>query len=417
MSALLQVSLVAVLPPPPPLPLVLPDSSGRASRPGLHAASTWSALEYTTQGSGGLLAVSTTQPRTGGDGTVCDTAEKDCNGHPPAELSTRLCRGAHDAGALAEIDLGTAAVLAAGNQLHMWGWNTRCEIKCRFETPDGQGRVWQTDGGWQTDGHSGTGLYPLDACSGARTLVIRGGGHCGSCRIHSESLRVEWAYAAPPFPPNAAPLPPPPWPPTHEAVAGSSGSFEWGVLIFVGIGLLCAAPGVYNARRGCRERASARATAMNLEAAGRRRSGNGARSPPPPPAEAIQAQLAPPGPSATQVPISAPPVPVTAPVPAPVPMVQAVPAEPAAEMEMVIVEGTIVLEEPTAVAGLNIAQKAEVLRSQLGVRGTIVEVADAACRELGLDVGSAMPLAERLDAALAALNGTSGPNGAGGTHA
>jgi len=292
MSALLQVSLVAVLPPPPPLPLVLPDSSGRASRPGLHAASTWSALEYTTQGSGGLLAVSTTQPRTGGDGTVCDTAEKDCNGHPPAELSTRLCRGAHDAGALAEIDLGTAAVLAAGNQLHMWGWNTRCEIKCRFETPDGQGRVWQTDGGWQTDGHSGTGLYPLDACSGARTLVIRGGGHCGSCRIHSESLRVEWAYAAPPFPPNAAPLPPPPWPPTHEAVAGSSGSFEWGVLIFVGIGLLCAAPGVYNARRGCRERASARATAMNLEAAGRRRSGNGARSPPPPPAEAIQAQLA-----------------------------------------------------------------------------------------------------------------------------
>ena len=366
-------------PPPPPPSLVLPGSSGRASRPGLNgdgdAASTWSALAYTTQGSGGLLAVSTTQPRTGGDGTVCDTAEAHCNGHPPAELSTRLCRGKHDAGALAEIDLGTAAVLAAtGNQIHVWGWNTRCEIECRFETPDGQGRVWQTDGGWQTKGHGGTGLYPLDACSGARILVIRGGGHCGSCRVHLESLRVEWAYAAPPFPPNAAPLPPPPWPPTPEAVVGS-GRFAWALaaaaLIFC---VLCL--GFLWLR--CSVRAAMR------------------RPPPPPRAAAIPTQLAPPGQG--QVPIP----------------------EPMAETEVVIVEGTIVVEEPTrpptAVAGLNIAQKAEVLRSQLGVRGTIVEVADAACRELGLAAGSAMPLAERMDAALAALNNTSGPNGTRGPH-
>lgn len=388
---LMQFSLAAASPPlpqalPPPPPPVLPSSSGRASRPGLrgrgHAVSTWSALAYTTQGGGGLLAVNTRQPRTGGDGVVCDTAEADCNGRPPAELSTRLCHDAHDAGAHAEIDLGTAAVLAAGNQIHVWGWNTRCEIECRFETPDGQGRVWRTDGGWQTDGHSGTGLYPLDACSGARTLVIRGGGHCGSCRVHLGSLRVKWTYAGPPFPPNAAPLPPPPWPPTPEAVvAGVDGSTIMGIIIPLGIIFLCLVMPVYNARRGCRERAVERARERV------RTHGNGARSPPPPtPAVAVPAQLAPPG----------------------APVVQAVMGEP--EAEVIIVEGALVVEEPTqpptAVAGLNIAQKAEVLRSQLGVRGTIVEVADAACRELGIDARSAMPVAERMDAALAALNGT-----------
>ena len=209
--------------------MVLPGSSAHAARPGGHE-STWASLQYSTSSSfdGPLtLAISTRQPRTGGSGTpqqLCNTAEATCDERPPGELATALCRGAHYAGASATVDLGTNVVFAAGNKIYVWGWNTRCEIDCHFESAVGKRRVWRTDGGWQTHGHEGTGLYPLDVCAGARTLVIRGGGHCGSCRIHRGTLFATWAYKGPPFPPDAAPTPPPPWPPTPETVRTSANS-------------------------------------------------------------------------------------------------------------------------------------------------------------------------------------------------
>ena len=137
--------LLLLLPPfvaAEPLTGVLPGSSGEAWRErgaNTGTESVWTSLTWTIPLNKSLIPqVSTRHPRTGGDADVCDSAEAECNDKPSPELSARLCKGPHDAGAHAKIVLGTDAVIAAGNKLHGWGWNTRCEVGFRLAKAEGE---------------------------------------------------------------------------------------------------------------------------------------------------------------------------------------------------------------------------------------------------------------------------------------
>ena len=344
-----------------PLHGTLLGSSGSATRP--TASSHWNALSWRRQDS--RIYVPTTaesQPRTSGDAGPCDSAEASCSNRPPAELSARLCAGKHNTGASAYINLGQTAVMTPNNKVHVWGWNTRCEITCEFGALDGETRRTHTLGGWETNGHEGTGLYPLDSCAGASTLMIRGGGQCGSCRIYGGNLDIGFLYKGPPFPPDAAPNPPPPWPPAPEAVPRSRSFIGiFAPIIIVAISLFILMACMCSARR---RKPPARTRPARV-----------------PPARALD------GP--------------------PVSAISAVASSTtSADCAPIVVMG-VAVEEPRIELppeGLTLKQKVDVLIAELGLTvGPVVHVANEAVRTLGLQLAEGATLAEKIEKAFAEI--------------
>lgn len=391
----------------------LASSFGRASRPGAGRTSLWQGLAYSERQDGQLI-IDLTQPRTSGlnSGTPCATSEAECNGRPPADLSARLCRGPHDAGARAEIDLGPQAVLTSENAIYLWGWNSRCHVRCTF--PDG--RLYRP-GSWQTNGHQHTGRYPIQPCAGARMLALSGGGHCGGCWVDGGRLSAQWAPAAvPPFPPGAAPTPPPPWPPVPASNVEDLAWFPFGLpLVLFGLLLACC---VFSRRKRGRRpsstlddrRAAAYATRASREAPttapGRGRGEGGS---------AANLAL---GRAAARPPRAAPPPAIGQAVSVPsielceivegVPVVEvfgrAVPATAlgasASPVAAAVAPTSPLTPTATVPARLTLAQRADRLRELLELEeGSLAETAARACRELGVATDG-LSLAAQVDAAL-----------------
>lgn len=196
----------------------LPGSSGRASRPN-GGTSTWDYLNATLSVGDGIVRLDTKQPPTGGPQSTCDIVEAppaECNRLPPGALEAKLCEGSFNAGAEAFIDVGSTMVIAGSNFIHIWGWNAQCEVRC--EAPSGF--VFQKR--WRTSGQQQEEAHQLSECFGARTILLRGGGRCGSCVFNRDAVSATQPLflshlppPAPPHPPERAPSPPPPWSPPH----------------------------------------------------------------------------------------------------------------------------------------------------------------------------------------------------------
>ena len=382
------------------------DGSWATARRYSNYKSTWDPLVYTEDGSG-LLSINAVQPTSnltysGGTGTPARGEGANLNNRPPGAIEAKICEGKHDPAASFQIDLGSTATLTSTNQIYVWGWNSRCEVTCKWTS----GRQWQS-GGWQTEGHDNTGEYPIPMCGGASELHVRGGGHCGGCWVHGDVIRAQWRPAAvPPYPPSLAPTPPPPWPPAPASVAAGSGFSLWTIWpIFVCLVLMC-----------------------NKKHGRHRRRGNGNRAPPPRPRLPAQTATQRAATSSTAVPrASSSSSAAATSMPVAVGTVVAADAVSATATDAAVVTGvlvpqeggavegiemqavTVVSAEPPAVSGeMTIAAKVEVLRRQLGIEGTatMAEVVGRATHELGIaeEVNGA-PLARKVDAALAALRG------------
>lgn len=192
----------------------LAGSSGIATRPS-GGRSIWEQLAYTELGDG-TLRIHTWDRTSGDDNPCCGDWQSFGNAdlRPPLSLDAILCERSHEATARAIIDLGPEAVFTDETTLRMWGWNVRCELECTFSS----GRV-ERFGPWDSNEHdvapsSSNGVFQIPACAGAHKMTLAGGGYCGQCHF-PDGPRAKWM--APPSPPGEVSPSPPPWPPAPEA--------------------------------------------------------------------------------------------------------------------------------------------------------------------------------------------------------